>query len=181
MIKPRIAASAAMIVLGAFALTGCTGGGDTDPTPMPTETQATGGLTDIVDTPGSGENFAGALTDASTETCELADEAWTAAGTVTNSTDAAVNYRIYVSFLTTTGDTRALTQVNVDGVEPGADGEWTTSAAITDEGLECVLRVERYNVDGSAPEGEETGEGEGTEEAPEGENPEEGDEEQPEG
>ncbi|MEV4735059.1 MULTISPECIES: hypothetical protein [unclassified Microbacterium] len=131
------------VALG-LVLTGCT---DTAPEPTPTPTateEAPAGITDITDTPGSGEGLEGALADAEVTTCELAGDHWEVAGTVTNSSAAAASYRIYVSLLTEGGDTRSLTQVDVDAVDSGASAEWETSVAVQDETLDCVLRVERY-------------------------------------
>jgi hypothetical protein len=68
------------------------------------------------------------------------------AGTVTNSSDGPASYRIYVSLLTAATDTRALTQVDVAEVAPGATEEWSTDAAVAEDDLSCVLRVERYAV-----------------------------------
>ncbi|WP_197491792.1 hypothetical protein [Microbacterium sp. H83] len=140
-----VVAAGIAVALG-LALAGCTDGGpEPSPTPTATETEAAeAGVTDIVDTPGSGEGLVGALADAEVTTCELSDDHWEVAGTVTNSSDAAASYRIYVSLLTEGGDTRSLTQVNVDPTDPGASAEWATTVAVQDEALDCVLRVERY-------------------------------------
>jgi hypothetical protein len=101
-------------------------------------------VTDITDTPGSGEGLVGALADSTVETCALAEGAWSVAGTVTNPTPDPATYRIYVSLLSASGETRALQQVDVGGVEPAAAQNWDTSIPVTDDGLTCVLRVERY-------------------------------------
>nr|WP_201469815.1 hypothetical protein [Microbacterium hydrocarbonoxydans] len=125
-------------------LAGCTDAAP-EPTPTPTATeQAEAGVTDIVDTPGSGEGLVGALADAEVKKCERVDDQWEISGTVTNSSEAAASYRIYVSLLTEGGDTRSLTQVNVDPTDPGASADWATTVAVQDETLDCVLRVERY-------------------------------------
>lgn len=138
-----VAAAGIAVALG-LVLAGCT---DSAPEPKPTPTateQAEAGITDIVDTPGSGEGLAGALADAEVKKCELVDDHWEVSGTVTNSSEGAASYRIYVSLLTEGGDTRSLTQVNVDPTDPGASAEWSTTVAVQDETLDCVLRVERY-------------------------------------
>lgn len=140
--KGAVAASIAVAV--GLVLAGCTDSGPT-PSPSPTTSdQAQTSVTDIVDTPGSGAGLEGALADAEVKTCELAGEEWQVAGTVTNSTDAAASYRIYVSLLTPGGDTRSLTQVDVDPIDAGASADWETTVAVQDETLDCVLRVERY-------------------------------------
>lgn len=138
-----LVAAGIAVALG-LVLTGCT---DSAPEPQPTPTateQAEAGITDIVDTPGSGEGLAGALADAEVKKCELVDDHWEVSGTVTNSSEGAASYRIYVSLLTEGGDTRSLTQVNVDPTDPGASADWATTVAVEDETLDCVLRVERY-------------------------------------
>ncbi|MFJ4225162.1 hypothetical protein [Microbacterium sp. NPDC089695] len=127
-----------------LVLAGCT---DSAPEPTPTPTasdEAQAGVTDIVDTPGSGEGLEGALSDAEVTTCELAGDQWQVDGTVTNSSAGAASYRIYVSLLTEGGDTRSLTQVNVDAIDAGASADWATTVDVQDETLDCVLRVERY-------------------------------------
>ncbi|WP_222119179.1 hypothetical protein [Microbacterium sp. 1.5R] len=138
-----VLAAGIAVALG-LVLAGCT---DSAPEPTPTPTaseEAQAGVTDIVDTPGSGEGLEGALADAEVKTCELAGDHWEVAGTVTNSSAAAASYRIYVSLLTEGGDTRSLTQVNVEPIDAGASADWETSVAVQDETLDCVLRVERY-------------------------------------
>lgn len=139
-------ATGALLVL----LTGCTGGTDgAAPSPSPSTSASASpetipGTTDVTDTPGSGEGLVGALADTQQQTCELDGEAWTVAGTVTNPTDAAADYRIYVSLLAAGGDTRALKQVDVPAVAAAATSDWTVSIPTAEEGLTCVLRVERY-------------------------------------
>lgn len=140
-----IALIAAATLLGGL-VTGCTAT-DAEPTPTPTATADVQepGVTDIVDAPGSGEGLVGAAADATTDTCESSGDAWVASGTVTNPTEVAVDYRIYVSLLNGANDTRGLQQVDVTAVEPGATGTWESSIAVADDDLTCVLRVERYD------------------------------------
>jgi hypothetical protein len=131
------------VALG-LVLTGCT---DSAPEPTPTPTasdEAQAGVTDITDTPGSGEGLEGALADAEVKTCELSGDHWEVAGTVTNSSAGAASYRIYVSLLTEGGDTRSLSQVDVDPIDAGASADWNATVDVQDETLDCVLRVERY-------------------------------------
>ncbi|MCS3441226.1 hypothetical protein [Microbacterium phyllosphaerae] len=145
----RRAATKGVVVAGiavalGLLLAGCTDSAP-DPKPTPTATEpAEAGITDIQDTPGSGEGLEGALADAEVKTCELAGDHWEVAGSVTNSSDADASYRIYVSLLTEGGDTRSLTQVDVDPIAAGAIADWETTVAVEDEALDCVLRVERY-------------------------------------
>lgn len=152
----RVAAAGLAVVFGIAGFAGCTQG-DPAPTPSPTDTaQAEAGITDIVDTPGSGEGLVGALSDTKVTTCELGDGEWNVTGTVTNSSDAGASYRIYVSLLNETGDTRSLTQVNVDPLDPGAETEWSTAVPLDEKDLNCVLRVERYAVAAEEPPADDT-------------------------
>ncbi|MET0296460.1 MAG: hypothetical protein ABW024_03600 [Microbacterium sp.] len=143
--RTRSLALAAALLIAGGALAGCTGG-DPEPTPTSTATDAAAepGVTDITDAPGSGEGLTGALADTTTDTCEKSGDGWSVVGTVTNSSDAAADYRIYVSLLNGANDTRGLQQVNVTAVEPGATNDWESSIAVADDDLTCVLRVERY-------------------------------------
>jgi hypothetical protein len=144
--RSGIAAVALALVLGGgVVLTGCTTTAPTPtPTPTATETEIAPGITDIEDTPGSGEGLQGALSDSQVTTCERDGDAWSVEGTVTNSSAAAASYRIYVSLLAADGSTRALTQVNVDAIEPAAESDWATTIDLAEDDLSCVLRVERY-------------------------------------
>lgn len=152
----RIAAAVLAVGVGVGGLTGCT---QDQPKPKPTATetgQPDAGITDIVDAPGTGEGLVGALADTETSTCKLVEGKWDVAGTVTNSSDAPASYRIYVSLLNEGGDTRSLTQVNVDPIDPGAETEWSTAVPLEEKNLSCVLRVERYSAaDAPAPEDSE--------------------------
>lgn len=133
------------VALAAVLLTvGCTGA-EPEPTPTPSATTAPPTVTDIQDAPGSGGEFTGAVADTTVE-CAAGDDGWAASGTVTNPTDGVADYRIYVSFLDAAGGTRGVVQVDVDGVAAGASQDWQTTAALPDEELSCVLRVERYAV-----------------------------------
>jgi hypothetical protein len=128
----------------AASLAGCTTGTST-PEPTPTSSASlTPGLTDIEDTPGSGANLEGALADNTMGSCERDGDEWVVSGTITNSTDKTADYRIYVSLLNSSNDTRALVQVDVDGVAVDASEDWDTSIPVAEDGLSCVLRVERY-------------------------------------
>lgn len=140
----RLAVAGLSVVLLAGGLAGCT---TAAPEPKPTKTAESlaPGITDIDDTPGSGENLEGALADSKVATCERDGDEWTVDGTVTNPTDAEADYRIYVSLLNGTNDTRALVQVDVDGVAPDATEDWDVSIPVAEDELSCVLRVERYS------------------------------------
>jgi hypothetical protein len=160
-VSRRVIGVGLALLIGVAGLSGCTSE-EPKPTPTPTATEQTeAGITEITDTPGSGEELVGALADTQVTTCELADGQWNVAGTATNSSDAPATYRIYVSLLTAGGDTRSLTQVNVDPLDPGAEAEWSTTVALDEEDLNCVLRVERYAVAAEQPAPEETTDSEG--------------------
>lgn len=150
--RALLAAGAAVLTIG---LVGCTGGTDrAQPTSTPTASatpDAPPAVTDIVDTPGSGEGLVGALADSTTTTCALDGTSWTVEGTVTNPSADAASYRIYVSLLAGSGETRALQQVNVDAVAPAASAPWAASIPVPDDGLSCVLRVERYPAGAPTP------------------------------
>lgn len=135
--------------LTATALAGCTPGKveKTKPTPKPSASataEKPGGITDITDTPGSGTGLVGALADSKVSACALTDGSWNVTGSVTNPTEKTVSYRIYVSLLDGAGGTRALQQVDVNKVKTTVTTEWKTSIPTKEDGLNCVLRVERY-------------------------------------
>ena len=143
-------ATVALAAAALMVLAGCTGQSDDakpnpsdSPSPSASETTQPG-ITDITDTPGSGEGLVGALADSTVSTCALADGAWNVVGSVKNPTEDTADYRIYVSLLSAAGDTRALQQVDVDGVDAGDSADWSTTIPVADDGLSCVLRVERY-------------------------------------
>ncbi len=128
-----------LALLAALTLAGCTGttGVTETPTAAPTD------VTEITDQPGSVEGWVGALEDASTTQCARDGGNWVAAGTVTNPTDAAQSYRLYVSAMDGT-QTRGLIQVDVPDVAAGASGEWKAEFPLEGEKFDCVLRVERF-------------------------------------
>ena len=75
--------------------------------------------------------------------CAVDGGSWSVSGKVTNPTATAVDYRIYVSFLDATNDTRGLLQVDVAAVASKADADWSGQLTLAESGLTCVLRVER--------------------------------------
>jgi len=143
----RTLIAAAGVLVSGLLLAGCAAD-EPAPTPTPTVTATSAalepGLTDVTDTPGSGEGLEGALSDTTTDSCARADDSWAVAGTVTNSTDADASYRIYVSLLNAANDTRALVQVDVDALAAGETTDWSTDIPVAEDGLSCILRVERY-------------------------------------
>lgn len=131
------------------ALVGCTPAkvDTTKPTPKPSASataEKPAGITDITDTPGSGAGLVGALADSKVSACALSNGSWNVTGSVTNPTKKTVSYRIYVSLLDGAGGTRALQQVDVNKVKTTVTAEWKTSIPTKEDGLNCVLRVERY-------------------------------------
>ncbi len=100
-------------------------------------------IVDIQDQPGD-EEATGARDDVGQLTCEADGEGWRAAAQVTNSTDAVASYRIFVSFLDAEDETLGVTQVDVDGLDPGESEDWEGSLAVTGDDLDCALRVERF-------------------------------------
>ena len=142
----RIGAPVLAVLLIMTAVAGCT------PTAKPTHkpsatasaTALSPGITDITDPPGTGANLAGALKDTTVTACTQKGSAWSVTGTVTNPTTAAADYRIYVSLLNPSNDTRALKQVDVDALAASANADWSADIPVNEKNLSCVLRVERY-------------------------------------
>ena len=143
----------------ALALSGCTGSHNpatvtTTQMVAPTQAGATPSATatppdpgsvyvDVNDSQGDGE-FVGALTDVTASTCGADGADWVGSGTITNPTQAAANYRVWVAFIGADGGTAGLVQVNVDGVAPGESGDYSAPMPYAgDASLSCVLRVER--------------------------------------
>ncbi len=89
------------------------------------------------------DGFVGAASDVTTEVCKLDGDHWSMSGLVKNSSGSAARYRIYVA-LNAVGstDTRALIQTDVK-VDNGATVPWSARADVTDDVLQCILRVER--------------------------------------
>ncbi|MGV8886287.1 MAG: hypothetical protein ACOH1T_11970 [Microbacteriaceae bacterium] len=142
--RSRLMVAALSAALLAAALAGCTA--DT-PAPKPTKTAAAEqkpGITDITDTPGSGEGLVGAIADNTMGSCERVGDKWTVSGTVANPTDKTAHYRIYVSLLNGANETRALVQVDVNEVAASKKDDWGVKIPVAEDDLSCVLRVERF-------------------------------------
>jgi hypothetical protein len=104
-------------------------------------------VVDVKIQPGTAtDGFEGAVADVSDRRCDSTDGKWTVTGKVTNPTNAAVNYRIYMSFIDASGATPGLLEVDVDHVVAGASADWTGSLDIGLDDLKCVPRVERVAV-----------------------------------
>lgn len=134
----RVMVVATLVV--ATALAGCNSETAEDSTPS---VPAQEDVLDIVDQPGSVEGYAGALEDSQVTTCETQDGRLVVEGTVTNPLDSAQDYRIYVSAMAGS-DTRGLVQHDVTDVGPGSTADWAVTIDLSDPGLACVLRVERF-------------------------------------
>lgn len=128
------------VLLVAPSLASCAGGapgGDAD-------TVIENSYVEITDQQGSVQGFVGALEDSAIDSCEATEDGWTSAGTVTNPTDVAQSYRIYVAF-NENRDTRGLVQIDLDSVAPGSEQSWEVEAPVPGVNLSCVLRVERFS------------------------------------
>lgn len=128
----------------ALLLTACTGGADKNGDGSDAENgTGNGSVVEVTETPGTAEGYTGALEDAEQTRCEASGDAWVSEGTLTNPTETAQSYRVYVSFMSK-NDTRGLVQADVAEIAPGESAPWAAEAALTDDALECVLRVERF-------------------------------------
>jgi hypothetical protein len=145
--RSRSFAVATVLALAISVVTGCS---SSAPTPEPSISASAGpqsvgaGFTDIEDNPGSGKGLHSAPKDASVRVCAAKTGGWDVVGRVVNSFHAASKYRIYVSLLNARQETRALVQLDIAPVAPGATRGWSTSIPVKETGLKCILRVERY-------------------------------------
>jgi len=98
---------------------------------------------DVIDSQAEGD-FVGALNDVTTSSCGADGANWVGSGTIANPTQDTVSYRVWVAFTGADGGTVGLVQVNVDGVEAGASGDFSAPMPYAADGtLSCILRVER--------------------------------------
>lgn len=149
--RRSVAVVAIALPLGLTALAGCSSGSAPSAaesaTPAATvassASPAPATVIKVAVTPGTAKGFVGARKDISGLSCKQSGNVWTAAGSVTNSGKATVNYRIYTAFLAANNDTRGLVQTDVTGVAPRATKKWSGQLTIKANGLHCVLRVER--------------------------------------
>ncbi|MHA3725160.1 hypothetical protein ACXR2T_14945 [Leucobacter sp. HY1910] len=129
--------------LAALSLTAC-GGGAAGGSPE-AAAKKSGSIIEVTDQQGSIEGFVGAADDAEVTRCEADGETWVGEGTVTNPTDEAQAYRLYVAF-NASRDTAGLVQVDLAEVAPGTTAKWQTQAELDGDAYDCVLRVERFAV-----------------------------------
>jgi hypothetical protein len=92
------------------------------------------------------DGYVGARNDVTDLACEPGDDGtWKASGLVTSSASSTAAYRIYVAFLKDS-DTRGIVQADVADVAPAEARPWEAELALPgEEGLSCVLRVERVD------------------------------------
>lgn len=151
--------SAAVLVLAVSTLTSCTKSSSSSDSTLasktseakPTKAGANGNavtaapeLIGVKVQPGTAtDKFVGARTDIGELSCKSdGNGTWNVGGTVKNSANKTVNYRIYTSFLSGT-ETLGLIETDVDNVKADATKKWSGSMTIDAETLDCVLRVER--------------------------------------
>lgn len=139
--KRSMAGAAALVV--AVALTAC---GPSDEADNAESSQADKKVIELNDQPGSVEDYTGALDDVELDTCSAGAGGLQVAGTVTNPESSTQDYRIYISAMAG-DDTVGLVQVDVTNVAGGETAEWDNLLDLTQEDLECVLRVERFSAE----------------------------------
>lgn len=99
-------------------------------------------IVDVETAPGSRLGAESGDDDTTTDSCAGLDGRWDAGGTVTNPTESAADYRVYVTFMDGSRIV-ALVESAIDAVAPGATQEWTAGFEGTMSGLTCITRVER--------------------------------------
>jgi hypothetical protein len=143
--RDRLAPLVIPLAAGAVALAGCSSSGKGDSnssSPSPSVPTATD-VIQVNTPPGTAKHFVGARKDVTDLSCRQDGSSWVVSGTVTNSSTAKADYRIYTSFLNSANDTRGLLETDVTAVAPKVSKQWTGSLSLPDDGLKCVLRVER--------------------------------------
>lgn len=146
----------AAVLITSLLFTGRDSGDDPDTAGVDAPERQSG-VVDVEVNPGTaGDAWEGARSDVGDVECRRDGATWTASATVANPTDAPVSYRIYTSFLDGGGDTRGVVQTNVVDVAAGEEQPWTAQAELDEQGLRCVLRVERIAADADdAPEADD--------------------------
>lgn len=137
--------SSATLLLASVMLAACGTGDDGEAQ----ESSADDGdqkVIEVSEQPGSVEDYVGAMEDAEVDTCSAGGSGLEVAGTVTNPESDPQDYRIFVSAMTE-DDTVGLVQVDVADVAGGDTAEWETQMDLTQEDLDCVLRVERFSAE----------------------------------
>ena len=131
----------------AVVLSGCSGPAPT-PSPSPSGVTPTYGdsYDDFSQAPGSGgDDMEGARSDLKDTSCGADGDSWTYVGALTNSSDAAADFRVYVSFNDEDDATVGLVQKDVAALGAGDTKIVSISMPKGDWGdRTCILRVERY-------------------------------------
>ena len=117
----------------------------TTTTAAPTTTKAPT-VVNVKIQPGTAKGFVGALKDVSGFKCEYQSAKWVASGKVTNSSRFWASYRIYVSLLDASNDTRAVFEIDTVTMRPNLPVAFSGSISLDEQGLTCVLRVERTDI-----------------------------------
>lgn len=134
------------LALGIVAVTGCTS--TTEPPATPTATVDADRVSppDLPEIPAVTDE-AGAIGDASFDECAIAAGAQSVTGTVTNSTEAAIDYAVTVSWVNETSDVRARGVAVVEAVEPAAEESFTVKADVPEGATTCTFHVVRGSID----------------------------------
>lgn len=130
--------------LVALTLAACSGEGATGAQSAEVEEAPQASYVDVADPQGSLEDYVGAIEDVEITLCESTGQALKAEGKVTNPTDGTQSYRLYVAF-NKGRDTKGLKQVDVTEVTAGETSKWEAEVPVNADGIECAVRVERYN------------------------------------
>jgi hypothetical protein len=141
-----VALSTVAVAALAAGLAGCSGSGnDTKPSASASASASEQAAITDVQTPAGGTgDYVGAKSDVTVTSCKRSGSSWAIVGSVKNPEKSAQGYRIYVSLLKGSSDTRAVTEVDVASVDAGASQDWKTTVDTGESGLSCVLRVERF-------------------------------------
>ena len=119
-------------------------------TTIPSATTTPAVVQDVSDSPRT-TDYVGARDEVTGITCVQDGDVWRVSGTVTNPTEAAADYRIFIAFLDGTNETRGLLQTDINDVVAGESKDWNGELAIDADDLTCGLRVERTGINGTPP------------------------------
>jgi hypothetical protein len=141
----RAVAGVGVVLLG-VGLAGCSGGSTPKPSSSASASASTesAAITDVKTPAGGSGTYVGAQSDVTVTSCKRSGSDWSVAGTVKNPATSTQGYRIYVSLLKGQSDTRAVKEVDVASVGASASKDWSTTIGTDEQGLTCVLRVERF-------------------------------------
>lgn len=144
-VSVRLLALAGVAALG-LGLAGCSGDAPDGKASASASASATEqpAITEVQTPAGGDGDYVGAVKDVQVTSCKRDGSSWSVQGSAENPEDSAQSYRIYVSLLKGASDTRAVKEVDVDGVDAKGSKDWDTTIDTTESGLSCVLRVERF-------------------------------------